>query len=128
MSKVAPVGKVTGYVYELEHDGANLLVGGSFTGIDGTTAKNVASFNGTTWTALSFPNVTVYALARDANNVLYAGGAFQTAGGVSANVSRPGTCMSFPCTSGRISKTLRSSSACKALGTSLCHRTSSSPR
>lgn len=83
-----PVGKVTGYVYELEHDGANLLVGGSFTGIGGTAAKNVASFNGTAWTALSFPNTAIYALARDANGVLYAGGTFGDQFGATGGIAR----------------------------------------
>lgn len=84
----APGGKVTGFVYELEPDGANLLVGGSFTGIGGTTAKNAASYNGTAWTSLSFPNTAIYALARDANNVLYAGGTFGDQFGTTGGIAR----------------------------------------
>lgn len=82
-----PGGAVNSDVYELELDGTNLLVGGSFTSIGGIAAKSVASYSGTTWHALNFPDVTVYALARDENGELYAGGTFGLAFGDTGGIA-----------------------------------------
>jgi hypothetical protein len=71
-----PGGPLDGFAFELVKDGDDLLVGGSFAQIGGIAAANVATFDGTSWRALDFPNVAVYALARDASNELYAGGTF----------------------------------------------------
>jgi len=83
-----PGGKVNSDVYELVLDGTSLLVGGSFTSIGGIAAKSVASYDGTTWHALNFPNVAVYALARDATNQLYAGGTFGDLFGATGGIAR----------------------------------------
>jgi hypothetical protein len=72
-------------VAALAWDGTNLYVGGNFTTAGGTSAYNIAKWNGTTWSPLgSGMNGTVAALAWDGTN-LYAGGSFTTAGGINAN-------------------------------------------
>ncbi|NVB79242.1 MAG: hypothetical protein HOV81_12645 [Kofleriaceae bacterium] len=77
-----PGGSPTGFVFELVPDGNELLVGGYFDHVGGIAANSVAAYNGTTWRALSMPEMMgVYALARGADNQLYAGGAFGIANG-----------------------------------------------
>lgn len=71
-----PGGAIDGFAFELVHDGDELLVGGAFSQIGGIAASSVAAFDGTSWRALDFPNVSIYALARDAGGELYAGGTF----------------------------------------------------
>ena len=83
-----PGGAVVGdAVYELRLDGTGLLVGGKFTNIGGVATQNAASFNGTTWSSLTFPNVTIYSLVRD-NGTLYAGGSFGTRFGAAGGIAR----------------------------------------
>jgi hypothetical protein len=78
-------------VYALALDGSgNLYAGGEFTTAGGMSANHVAIWDGSSWSSLGSgmdgPNgPTVYALALDGSDNLYAGGEFTTAGGVSAN-------------------------------------------
>ncbi|MBJ6110177.1 T9SS type A sorting domain-containing protein [Hymenobacter sp. BT523] len=78
-------------VAALAFDGAgNLYAGGDFTTMSGVAARNVAKWNGTTWTALgagtSHPSYSsVYTLAIDGSGNVYAGGQFDRAGGAPAN-------------------------------------------
>lgn len=77
-----PGGSPNGFVYELVPDGDELLVGGVFDQVGGIAANSVAAYDGTTWRALSLPEpMAVYALARGADNQLYAGGSFGLANG-----------------------------------------------
>jgi hypothetical protein len=56
--------------------GSDLVIAGDFTSIDGVTAKNIASWNGSNWAAFGTGlNAGVYA-ACEWNGTLYAGGAF----------------------------------------------------
>ena len=84
------------YVEALAVDGSgNLYAGGHFTTAGGVTAKNIAKWDGTGWSALGTGMwgieeedvwwLAVYALAVDGLGNLYAGGDFTTAGGVMAN-------------------------------------------
>ena len=77
----------TDQVYALALDGSgNLYVAGQFTTAGGTSANNIAKWNGSTWSTLGMGlNNVVYALALDGSGNLYAGGGFTTAGGISAN-------------------------------------------
>jgi len=81
-----PGGAADGPVLELLVSGGALYVGGAFHAIGGLASDNVASFDGTAWTALSLEGaLAVYALARTEQGELYAGGALGTleaAGGV----------------------------------------------
>ena len=66
--------------------GPALFAGGTFTTAGGVTARAVAKWDGTSWSALgSGWNGNVHALTGLLNGDLVAGGAFTTAGGVSAN-------------------------------------------
>ncbi len=76
----------TGRIYDMTVYNGELIVCGSFTGADGVTVKNIAKWNGITWTPVGtagttgiIHTVTVY------NGDLYAGGSFTTIDGVSAN-------------------------------------------
>ena len=73
--------------------GNDIYVGGAFTsasndGVNFFTVNNVAKWNGSSWSALGSGTVgvnsTVYSLAM-VNGILYAGGAFTSAGGNSAS-------------------------------------------
>jgi hypothetical protein len=83
-----PGGAPDGFAFELVEDGDDLLVGGAFTRLGGITARSVAAFNGTTWRALSFGDVSVYALARAPDGELYAGGAFGDLGAGAGGLAR----------------------------------------
>jgi hypothetical protein len=68
----------------------NVIVGGFFDVVGNfVEANNIAKWDGTTWDRLSDfdsgMNNTVYSLALDNSNNLYAGGNFTTAGGLPAN-------------------------------------------
>jgi len=64
--------------------GGDLYVGGCFSTAGGTSATNLAKWNGSAWSALgSGPDGPVSALAVSGSD-LYAGGWFTTAGGASA--------------------------------------------
>ena len=84
------MGRSDGYgpeVFALAVSETNLYAGGWFTIAGGTSAINIAKWNGSAWSALgSGINVSggVHALAVVRTN-LYAGGYFTAAGGVSAN-------------------------------------------
>ncbi|MFH0983184.1 MAG: hypothetical protein V2A79_16820, partial [Planctomycetota bacterium] len=72
--------------------GPALYAGGGFTTAGGVTAKSIAKWNGTQWSALgggmggTWPYVYALTVFDDGNGpALYAGGAFTTAGGVTAN-------------------------------------------
>ncbi len=77
-----------GKVHALAVSGNNLYVGGFFTNAGGVSAKNIARWNGSSWSALGsgmggqWPEVFALAVS---GNTLYAGGSFATAGGVTAN-------------------------------------------
>ena len=83
-----PGGPVDGFVYELIDDADQLLVGGVFSQIGGIATSAVAAFDGTTWTALDFPGVGVYALARGPDQELYAGGALADLGDGGGGLAR----------------------------------------
>lgn len=72
----APGGKTDGPVYELTVSGDELLVGGAFTEVGGTDALDVATFDGEAFTPYDFDALGIFALARDDEGELYAGGAF----------------------------------------------------
>ena len=74
------------YVSALAVSGSDLYAGGYFTTAGGTAAKNIAKWNGSSWTALGsgMNGGGVAALAVSGSD-LYAGGVFTTAGGVAAN-------------------------------------------
>jgi len=74
--------------------GPALYVGGVFASAGGTAAKNIAKWNGTSWSALGsgigggLPSVTALANFDDGSGAgpeLYAGGEFSDAGGVAVN-------------------------------------------
>jgi hypothetical protein len=75
-----------GDVYASAVDGSgNLYIGGVFTTAGGSTANDIARWNGSSWSALgSGMNNTIYALTMS-GSTLYAGGSFTTAGGSPAN-------------------------------------------
>lgn len=83
-----PGGAVDGPVYELVLDGTELLVGGAFSQVGGIAAASVAAYTGTQWRAMNFGDVAVYALARDANDQLYAGGTFGLRFGETGGIAR----------------------------------------
>jgi len=64
-----------------------LLVGGDFSQADGTTANNLAVWNGNTWTnyASSGTNGSINAIAIASNGNVYIGGSFTEVNGVAAN-------------------------------------------
>ncbi len=72
---------VDGKVYALAVYDSNLIVAGEFTTAGGVSASHIASWDGTSWSAMAEGlNSTVFALTVY-NNQLIAGGAFTTAGG-----------------------------------------------
>ena len=76
---------VSGQVYALTVYDNKLIVGGDFEVAGGVCANNIASWNGSYWSALgSGMNDAVWALAVY-DSMLIAGGAFTAAGGVSAD-------------------------------------------
>jgi hypothetical protein len=80
---------VNGQVYAITTVQGNIVVAGGFTQAGGNNAKNIAVWNGTSWSALgsgigNSEEDTVYALAVF-NGLLFAGGSFSSAGGHSAN-------------------------------------------
>jgi len=93
MALPSPFGNLAS-VYALAVSGSDVYVGGYFTNAGGSTATNIAKWDGSNWTALGsgvgppsvglFPPPPVYALAVSGGD-LYAGGQFTTAGGVPAN-------------------------------------------
>ncbi len=92
-----PSGTGTGPVHALavydDGSGEALYAGGSLSTAGGVTVNNIAKWDGTAWSALSGPsgngtNGDVYALAvydDGSETALYAGGYFNTAGGVTVN-------------------------------------------
>ncbi|WP_373048583.1 hypothetical protein [Vulgatibacter sp.] len=71
-----PGGAADGPVYELLVEGESLYVGGGFENIGGTAASQIASFDGSSWTAHDFdlgPG-TVYALSIGTGGEIFAGG------------------------------------------------------
>ncbi len=62
-----------------------LVVGGTFDSAGSVAARNIASFDGTTWTALGDANVGVSALTLTASGALVAAGPFTTIGTATAN-------------------------------------------
>jgi hypothetical protein len=81
---------LNGRVSSLAADGSNLYVGGEFAIAGGVTANSIAKWDGSAWSALgsgmgrSGVTPQVFALALSGTN-LYAGGYFDTAGGVTVN-------------------------------------------
>jgi len=72
-------------VYDFVIYDSKLIAAGMFTAADGVTANYIASWDGTSWSALGAGmNNRVFALTVY-NNQLIAGGDFTTAGGMSAN-------------------------------------------
>ncbi len=85
-----------GTVWCLEHDSSNnVYAGGYFSTAGSTAAHCIAMWNGNYWSGVGggfgpAPVASLYALAYDrANGYLYAGGSFETAGGVACkNIAR----------------------------------------
>ncbi len=80
---------VNGVIYSIASYQNNIVVAGGFTRAGGVNAKNIAVWDGSSWSALgggvgNTDEDTVYALAFFNGN-LYAGGSFSSAGGNSAN-------------------------------------------
>ncbi len=80
---------VNGKVYAMARMGTDLYVGGSFTMAGGVPAKNIAKWNGTSWSALGSGvsggiSNSVRAITVVGTDV-YVGGRFVTAGGVVTN-------------------------------------------
>ncbi|MCU0867107.1 MAG: hypothetical protein MUC36_25265 [Planctomycetes bacterium] len=74
-----------GFVRTMTTHAGSLYIGGSFTGVTGTAAANVARFDGTAWSALgSGTNGPVSTLA-SFNGALHVGGSFTSAGGVTVS-------------------------------------------
>jgi hypothetical protein len=84
-----------GWPNALALDGSgNLYAGGYFSTAGGVSARNIARWDGSSWSAFHFApgngmDGRIFDLALDGSGNLYAGGEFTTAGGVSAqNISR----------------------------------------
>jgi hypothetical protein len=85
-------GIYTGFAYAMAWTGSTLFVIGSFTHAGGTAVNHIAAWNGTSWSALgtglnnyqdaAYRPVLTY---DSATSMLYAGGRFTTAGGVTVN-------------------------------------------
>jgi hypothetical protein len=80
-----------GFVAALAVSGTNLYAAGAFGTAGGVSVNNIAQWNGSSWSALgsgigigSEARYPIYALAVS-GTTLYAGGAFDSAGGVAAN-------------------------------------------
>jgi len=79
---------IAGPVYALAVDTSNglLFAGGYFSSASGTSANNIAVWDGSSWHALNAgTNGTVEAIAIDPQGNVYVGGHFTSAGGISAN-------------------------------------------
>jgi len=78
---------LNGTVYTIAIDSSgNLYAGGSFNIAHDTTKKNIAKWDGSTWSSFGRGmNGDVYILLFDNSNNLYAGGSFDTAGKIAAN-------------------------------------------
>ncbi len=78
-------GSFSGTVYCLELYGTQLVIGGTYPGLSGS--PNLASYNGTAYATIGTggTNGPVRALCVGADGLLYIGGDFTTAGGVSAS-------------------------------------------
>lgn len=64
------------WIHALKTVGSDLYMGGIFVSIDGVTMRNIARWNGSSWSALGDGfNNTVFSLAHN-NGILYAGGSF----------------------------------------------------
>ena len=78
------------YVNALAVSGSTLYAGGNFYSAGGTTANNIAQWNGSSWSALGSGMDSygdVFALVVSGSNV-YAGGDFSTAGGIARQLYR----------------------------------------
>ncbi|MBL8751016.1 MAG: hypothetical protein JNK78_17785 [Planctomycetes bacterium] len=62
-----------------------LIVGGNFDSAGGVSARNLASFDGASWTAIGDANLGVYSLAVTATGALVAAGPFLTIGTATAS-------------------------------------------
>ena len=84
---------IDGPVAALQVDATNnLFVGGIFEEVNGVSARNIASWNGSQWSVLTDTNTMqsganneVRSLSIDESGMLYVGGNFNEAGGVTAN-------------------------------------------
>ena len=84
---------ISSTVYGLTFNSTNnvLYAVGNFATAGGVTANNIAKWNGTTWSALTYNSISginaiATSLALDStNNLLYVGGQFTSAGGVTVN-------------------------------------------
>ena len=79
-----------GIISAIAKSGSDLYIGGRFTAVGNTLARNVAHWNGTTWRPMGTGiaeklNGGVATLAVAANGEVYAGGSFSQAGSVAAN-------------------------------------------
>jgi hypothetical protein len=91
-------GGVDGPAFSLLSDGGKIYAGGAFSNVGGnwdavlktfvgrTSVKNIASWDGANWAALGGGlNDRVISLASNGSGVIYAGGAFDQAGGLPAS-------------------------------------------
>jgi len=80
---------ITGTVLTTASSGTDLYVGGNLTAVGGTSANNIAKWNGVSWSLLGTSgnngtNGSVNAIAVDGSDI-YVGGSFTSAGGVSVS-------------------------------------------
>ena len=90
VSTPAAAASFTGTALAFSQNGM-LYLGGTFTAVDGVTAKNVAMYNPATdtWSALDVGlNNSVYALIVDPSGLVYAGGIFTANGDASTAMER----------------------------------------
>ena len=75
-------------IYAVDANGSDLVIGGSFATIAGTTVNGIARGSHGAWSGLGSglaPGGAAYAIARSANGNVIVGGSFATAGGVTVN-------------------------------------------
>jgi hypothetical protein len=72
-------------VYSMVLSGTNLIVGGTFSVAGGDTAKNIALWNGTTWSPVGGGTDSAINSLTIVGTNIYAAGKFTKAGGISTN-------------------------------------------
>jgi hypothetical protein len=79
---------VPDYIYAVDANGSDLVIGGAFPSIAGTTVNGIARGTHGAWQALGSglaPGGIAHCIARTANGDLIVGGSFAAAGGITVN-------------------------------------------